>query len=130
MALKPFVKVSIVLLLIFSLFFFAVFLPQFISQNITQDPKAKSRIKLVAFLKSDEPESAKFEQMLKKLSSEPELSEIFAYEIIFADVNPEKLRPYGIELRQTPCFILGKEILSLSTDEAWLKTKIIALSKA
>ncbi|MCX8189731.1 MAG: hypothetical protein N3F05_00685 [Candidatus Diapherotrites archaeon] len=130
MALKPFVKVSIVLLLIFSLFFFAVFLPSFINQSITQDPKAKSKIKIIAFLKSDDSESARFEQMLKKLSLDKELAEKFTYEVIFVDISTEKLNAYGIELKQVPCFILGNETLSLSLDEMWLKSKIIALSKA
>jgi|GEM_PF-2974447 len=89
----------------------------------------KSKVTLIAFVKTLDERSAELEATLKKLAKDPELSDIFTYELIAVDVETEKAHRFAITEEETPCFIIGNEKFYADKDEQWLKQKILAVAK-
>lgn len=118
-------------LIIFAAIYFAIFImPGLFRIEDELKVTGRSKVKLIAFVKTFDERSAEFERMLKTLAKDPEISEIFTYEIIVVDVEKELAKRFAITEDEAPCFIIGNEKFSADKSEQWLKQKILSVAKA
>ncbi len=95
----------------------------------SEKPLGKKLVKVFAFVKTLDENSARLNKVLAELKNDPELKDIFSYEIIVVDVEKEKAAKFAIQEEDVPCFILGNQLISGVPEKNWLKTKILEIAK-
>lgn len=125
--LTPIGKITIVLVgvLVFYFLFLPILLGFFFpSENIER----KKEIKVVAFLKTFDRESAKLQETLRKIKKDQDLQGLVGLNLVNVDAEPGKVEQHNVERGEVPCFILGNEKYSGWYSEQWFKEKILSLS--
>ncbi|MCD6478522.1 MAG: hypothetical protein J7L44_01400 [Candidatus Diapherotrites archaeon] len=117
-------------LVIFGTIYFTIFImPGMFSAEEGIKIEGKSKVKAIAFVKTFAEESSELNKTLAKLANDPELRDIFTYEIVVIDVEKEKARKFAITEEEVPCFIIGNEKVVGIKDENWFKKKILEVAK-
>lgn len=122
-------KLAIVLAFacIFYLLFFVI--PSALMQGTNEEVSGKKTVKIFAFVKTMDESSVELSRTLEVLKKDPEISDIFSYELIVVDVEKEKAKRFAVSEEEVPCFIIGTEKVIGTRNEEWFKKKIIEVAK-
>lgn len=112
---------------IFYLLFFVI--PSALMQGGSREIEGEKTVKIFAFVKTMDESSAELSKTLEALKKDPEISDIFSYELIVVDVEKEKAKRFAVSEEEVPCFIIGTEKVVGTRDEEWFKEKIIEVAK-
>lgn len=122
-------KILIVIIVFGIIYFTMQIMPGLFRSEEKIEIEGKNRVKVIAFVKTNDEESFQLNKILSKLANEQELKEIFGYEIIVVDVEKEKARKFAITEKEAPCFIIGNEKIIGIRDENWFREKILEVAK-
>jgi len=122
-------KVTIILAIIGALYFLFFVIPSVVFPAGEEIVSGKKMVKIFAFVKTMDESSAELSKTLEALKKDPEISNIFSYELIVVDVEKEKAMRFAVNEEEVPCFIIGNEKVIGTRDEKWFKEKIIEVAK-
>jgi len=122
-------KVTIILAIIGALYFLFFVIPSVVFPAGEEIVSGKKMVKIFAFVKTMDESSAELSKTLEALKKDPEISNIFSYELIVVDVEKEKAMRFVVNEEEVPCFIIGNEKVIGTRDEKWFKEKIIEVAK-
>ena len=89
----------------------------------------RSKVKLIAFVKTSDEESATLNKILAELANDPTLKNIFTYEIVVVDVEKAKAEKFAVTEKDVPCLIIGNEKVVGTKNKSWLRKKILSVAK-
>jgi hypothetical protein len=89
----------------------------------------KREIKVVAFLKTFDNDSAKLQETLREVGQDENLAGIAAITIVNIEAEPGKMEQNNISAGEVPCFILGNEKFTGFYSLEWFKQKITAVAE-
>jgi len=122
-------KVIIILAIIVALYFLFFVIPSVLSPAGEEDISGRKMVKIFAFVKTMDESSVELSKTLEALKKDPEISNIFSYELIVVDVEKEKAKRFAVNEEEVPCFIIGNEKVIGTRDEKWFKEKITEVAK-
>ena len=86
-----------------------------------------SEIKLVAFLKTFDFESARLQETLRALEADKNMQHAIRLDVINIDAEPGKMSQNSISREEVPCFILGNKKYTGWHSLDWFKERITSL---
>jgi hypothetical protein len=122
-------KIMIVVAIFGIIYFTMSIMPSMFRAGGDIEIEGKSKVKVIAFVKTFAEDSSELNKTLAKLANDPELKDIFTYEIVVIDVEKEKAKKFAITEEEVPCFIIGNEKVIGVKDENWFKKKILEVAK-
>ncbi len=85
----------------------------------------KTEIKVVAFLKTFDRDSAKLQETLREIKKDDSLQGLVSLSMINVEAEPEQLGQYNISKEEIPCFILGNQKFEGWHSKKWFEEKIM-----
>jgi len=126
--LTPVGKISIAIVAGLVFYFFA--LPLLVGLLFPQEKvERSSEIKLVAFLKTFDFESARLQETLRELEADKNMQRAVKLDVINVDAEPGKMSQNNISREEVPCFILGNKKYTGWHPLGWFKEKITMLAR-
>ena len=122
-------KVTIILAIVVALYFLFFVIPSAVLPAGEETVSGKKRVKIFAFVKTMDESSVELSKTLEALKKDPEIGNIFSYELIVVDVEKEKAKRFAVNEEEVPCFIIGNEKVIGMRDEEWFKEKITEVAK-
>ncbi|MEM0360552.1 MAG: hypothetical protein QXK06_04425 [Candidatus Diapherotrites archaeon] len=120
-------KIVILAISLLLLYFFV--LPSILNIIPNDNVKRTREIKVVAFLKTFDSDSAKLQEILRKIGEDENLSKIAKITIVNVEAEPGKMGQNNISEEEVPCFILGSEKFTGFYSLEWFKQRITALAE-
>lgn len=127
--LTPIGKITIAIIVVLILYFFV--LPA-VPNPFAPEGEAIERtreIKIVAFLKTFDRNSAKLQETFRELKKDGNLQGLLTLSLINIEAEPGKMEQHNIKTDEVPCFILGNEKFYGWHSTEWFKEKILEISK-
>jgi len=125
--LTPAGKIAIAAIVIVLVYFFV--LPIILGFLFPADNVERTReIKVVAFLKTFDMDSAKLQETLKELEADKSLQGMFTMTLINIEAEPGKMQQHKVTSIEVPCFILGSEKYLGWHSAVWFKNKINSIA--
>jgi len=118
------VAAAIIALLVFFFFVLPVIPNPFAGPEIERTRE----IKVVAFLKSFDAESAKLQQSLWELSQDENIARLVNISVINIEAEPGKMEQNNVNQEEVPCFIVGTEKIQGWHSADWFKEKVLELT--
>jgi len=115
--------VAIVALLIFYFFVLPIIPNPFADPEIERSRE----IKILAFVKSFDSESAKLQQALWELNHDGNFSGLLNVSVTNIEAEPGKMEQNNVSPSEVPCFIVGTEKIQGWRSTDWFKEKILEL---
>ncbi|MCX6802547.1 MAG: hypothetical protein NT067_05565 [Candidatus Diapherotrites archaeon] len=110
------------------LFYFLVF-PALQGLLPGDKTERKREIKIVAFLKTFDGDSAKLQETLREVAEDENLSKIAKITIVNVESEPGKMEQNNVSAGEVPCFILGNEKFTGLYSLEWFRQKITAVAE-
>jgi len=119
------ITIAVVGLLIFYFLLFPLIMGLiFPAKNIERN----SQIKIVAFLKTFDLDSAKLQETLRDVEEDQGLQGLVTMTLINIEAEPGKMEQNNVLDSEVPCFILGNQKFLGVQSSSWFKEKIIELA--
>ena len=122
-------KIIVGLVLVCLIYFVAFVLPQMFNGGSIIKITGKTRVKIIAFVKTADAKSESLNKTLIELAKDPKIKQLFTYKIVVVDVEKNTAKKFSITEKEVPCFIIGNEKVVGAKDKNWFEKKILAIAK-
>jgi hypothetical protein len=125
--LTPIGKITLAVIALLLAYFFV--LPALQTAFQGEQIERKREIKVVAFLKTFDRDSAKLQETLREVGEDENLAGIAKITIVNIEAEPGKMEQNNIGAGEVPCFILGNEKFTGFYSIEWFRQRITAVAE-